>query len=169
MNVSLQDGYNIGWKLAQVLKGQAGPHLITTYVSERAKVAADLIDFDTWWTKALFSKSKANGATAQTISDAFIKSGKYTAGLTATYDDSCITSVSNSKQSLAKNLAVGMRFPSTQVVRLCDAKAMHLVQALPADGRFRIVVFAGDIKITSCADRLNKVSVPQCRKLRMAL
>ena len=35
MNVSLQDGYNIGWKLASVLKGLAPPSILETYVLER--------------------------------------------------------------------------------------------------------------------------------------
>ncbi|KAJ5134785.1 acylamino-acid-releasing enzyme [Penicillium atrosanguineum] len=35
MNVSLQDGYNIGWKLGEVLTGLATPSLLETYVLER--------------------------------------------------------------------------------------------------------------------------------------
>jgi phenol 2-monooxygenase (NADPH) len=50
-NVSFQDGYNIGWKLAALLEGQAGPELLRTYNIEREKVAADLTDFDRSSTK----------------------------------------------------------------------------------------------------------------------
>lgn len=39
MNVSLQDGYNLGWKLAAVLRGRAAPALLGTYVAEREKTA----------------------------------------------------------------------------------------------------------------------------------
>ena len=52
MNTSLQDGYNIGWKLAAVMKGRAHPSLLQTYVLERQKVAHDLIAFDREWAKA---------------------------------------------------------------------------------------------------------------------
>jgi phenol 2-monooxygenase len=155
MNVSLQDGYNIGWKLAAVLKGRAHPDLLETYSSERQKVAAELIDFDRQWSK-LFSSSDSNGKTAKDFPEQFIKAGRYTAGLTARYNDSVIISSKRSQQGLATGLTVGMRFPSAQVVRFCDAKAMQLVRALPADGRWRIVVFAGDIRTPASAERLDK-------------
>jgi phenol 2-monooxygenase (NADPH) len=148
MNLSLQDGYNIGWKLAMVLRGQAGPELLKTYNLEREKTAADLIAFDREITGMLSSSSKQSIDTveaAKAFSDHFIKSAKYMAGLTTTYADSMITTSEKSTQSLAKNIAVGMRFPSAQVVRFCDARAMQLSKALKADGRWRIMVFAGDL------------------------
>jgi hypothetical protein len=77
----------------------------------------------------------------------------------AKYGESPITRAEWSTQSLAKGLAVGMRFPSTQVVRYCDAKAMQLVKALPADGRWRIVIFAGDLRLEAPAGRLKMVSL----------
>jgi phenol 2-monooxygenase len=160
MNVSLQDGYNIGWKIAAVLQGRAGPELLETYKLERGKVAADLIAFDRNFT-ALFSSAKndASGDGAQRFTQEFIRSGQFTAGLTARYDESMITSLKRSKQHLATGLTVGMRFPSAQVVRFCDARAMQLVRALPADGRWRLVIFAGNLGNTANADRLSKVSI----------
>ena len=56
MNVSLQDGYNIGWKLGAVLTGKARPSLLETYVQERQKVAVDLVEFDRYFSK-LFASS----------------------------------------------------------------------------------------------------------------
>ena len=32
MNVSMQDAFNIGWKLVSVLEGRAGPELLRTYI-----------------------------------------------------------------------------------------------------------------------------------------
>jgi flavin-dependent dehydrogenase len=46
MNVSMQDAYNLGWKLGLVVKGVAQPSILQTYQSERRRVAQDLIDFD---------------------------------------------------------------------------------------------------------------------------
>lgn len=161
MNVSLQDGYNIGWKLAEVLQKRAPPELLKTYNIEREKVAADLINFDREWTKIFSVKvNQANGDhdVAKKFSDAFIKSGRYTAGLTAIYDDSMLTSAAKSKQILARFVTVGMRFPSAQVVRFCDAKAMQLARALPADGRWRVLIFAGDLRDSSKVEKLEEVS-----------
>jgi len=158
MNVSLQDGYNIGWKLAAVLQERASPALLETYSIERSRVAADLIDFDRQFIKLFQLKASGdNTHTPEYFAEQFIKSGQYTAGLTSKYEDSSITSLARSKQSLATGLPVGMRFPSAQVVRFCDAKAMRLVKALPADGRWRIVVFGGDLQNSSNAKRLNAV------------
>ena len=46
MNVSMQDAFNLGWKLAAVLRGLAAPELLRTYSDERRAVAHELIDFD---------------------------------------------------------------------------------------------------------------------------
>ncbi|KAK5312511.1 hypothetical protein LTR93_011310 [Exophiala xenobiotica] len=94
--------------------------------------------------------------TPEQYGQAFIKAGRYTAGLTAKYEDSCITSAGGSRQDLADKIVVGMRFPNAQVVRFCDAKAMPLVQALKADGRWRVFFFAGKIGLPSTLARLKK-------------
>ncbi|KAK4986999.1 hypothetical protein LTR50_004951 [Elasticomyces elasticus] len=160
MNVSLQDGYNIGWKLAAVLNGRASSELLKTYNLEREKVAADLIEFDRSFTKLFSSKTgTTDDHSSEYFSQQFIKSGRYTAGLTAKYDDSLITSAGRSRQELAKGLKVGMRFPSAQVVRFCDARAMQLIKVLSANGRWRIVVFAGNLQNLANAERLEKVGI----------
>lgn len=162
MNVSLQDGYNIGWKLAAVLKGQAGPELLKTYNIEREKVADTLINWDKVWAKQMSSMGKDKGGVIDEngeidFSEIFVKAGAFTAGLTITYDDSSITRAKGSSQELATNLKVGMRVPSVQVVRFCDAKAMQIVTALPSDGRWRIMVFPGDIRQEAAARKLKQV------------
>jgi phenol 2-monooxygenase len=160
MNVSLQDGYNIGWKLASVLKGRCSPQILETYSLERGKVALDLIEFDVSFAKLFSSANKdaAAGRGADYFASQFIKSGKYTAGLTATYDDSLLMYAKRSTQELAPGLVIGMRFPSTRVVRFADVKAMQLVKMLPMDGRWRIVVFGGNLTNSVSAERLQKVS-----------
>lgn len=158
MNVSLQDGYNIGWKLGQILHQQVSPKVLETYVLERGKVAADLIEFDRYFTRIWSSNNQGKRVSAEEFSDGFTKALKYTAGLTAKYDDSLITSAESSNPELAKNLSVGMRFPSTHVVRFSDMKPMQLVRALPSDGRWRIVIFCGDATKQYSLDRLEKLA-----------
>ena len=58
MNVSMQDAFNIGWKLAAVLEGRASPDLLRTYSVERQAVAKVLIDFDKEWSKIMGSPPK---------------------------------------------------------------------------------------------------------------
>lgn len=43
-NTSIQDAFNLAWKLAAVLNGQAGPALLETYREERVPVARHLVD-----------------------------------------------------------------------------------------------------------------------------
>lgn len=42
-NTSIQDGFNLAWKLAAVLKGQAGPGLLDSYSAERAPIAKQIV------------------------------------------------------------------------------------------------------------------------------
>ncbi|MGQ2914667.1 FAD-dependent oxidoreductase [Microbacterium aurantiacum] len=42
-NTSIQDSYNLAWKLAAVLRGQAGEALLETYSTERAPVARQIV------------------------------------------------------------------------------------------------------------------------------
>lgn len=156
MNVSLQDGYNIGWKLAAVLRKQAPPELLKTYVLERQKTAADLIDFDRYWSK-LFSTADGHGRGI--TAGLFVKAGRYMAGLEIRYDPSIITAAAaaTGQASLATKLTVGTRFPSTRVIRAGDARQLWLTTALPADSRWHLVVFGGDIQHDSAAARLQKV------------
>ncbi|GIM90201.1 FAD-dependent oxidoreductase [Paractinoplanes toevensis] len=42
-NTSIQDAYNLAWKLAAVLRGQADPSLLETYSTERAPVAEQIV------------------------------------------------------------------------------------------------------------------------------
>jgi 2,4-dichlorophenol 6-monooxygenase len=42
-NTSIQDSYNLAWKLAAVLRGQADPSLLDTYTAERAPVARQIV------------------------------------------------------------------------------------------------------------------------------
>ena len=44
MNTGIQDAFNLGWKLAQVVRGRAGPELLDSYEEERLPVAAWTLD-----------------------------------------------------------------------------------------------------------------------------
>jgi 2-polyprenyl-6-methoxyphenol hydroxylase-like FAD-dependent oxidoreductase len=43
MNTGLQDAFNLGWKLALVCRGEAGPDLLETYEAERQPVAERVV------------------------------------------------------------------------------------------------------------------------------
>ena len=148
MNVSMQDAFNLGWKLAAVLKGNALPELLSTYSTERHAIARELIEFDKEWAAMLSAPVKAandpdgEGVDPAAVQDYFVRSGRYTAGTATKYQSSMITAAS-AFQGLASGFPIGERFHSTPVIRLSDAKPMHLGHAIEADGRWRIFAFAG--------------------------
>ena len=55
MNVSMQDAFNLGWKLVSVLQKRSPPCLLHTYSAERRAIAKELIDFDREWAALLAS------------------------------------------------------------------------------------------------------------------
>jgi 4,5-epoxidase len=48
MNTGIGDAFNLGWKLACVVRGQAADRLLDTYEAERRPVAADVIKETSW-------------------------------------------------------------------------------------------------------------------------
>src|SRR5437660_3476503 len=55
MNVSMQDAFNLGWKLASVLGKRCAPSLLHSYSAERRAIAKELIEFDREWSELLAS------------------------------------------------------------------------------------------------------------------
>ena len=147
MNVSMQDAFNLGWKLASVLQRQSSPEILRSYSAERQAIAAELIAFDRAFAK-MFStppKDAANpdGIDPADFQDYFIKQARFTAGTATQYAPSILIGAPT-YQALAKGFPIGMRFHSAPVIRLADAKPIHLGHVIAADGRWRLMVFAGD-------------------------
>ena len=142
MNVSMQDAFNLGWKLVSVLRKRCPPSLLHTYSAERRAIAKELIDFDREWAAMLASThGNSGGADPAKTQSYFVRSGRYTAGTATHYVPSILTGESV-YQHLAEGFVVGKRFHSAPVIRLADAKPVHLGHVLRADGRFRIFAFA---------------------------
>jgi phenol 2-monooxygenase (NADPH) len=147
MNVSMQDGFNLGWKLASVLRKRCAPRLLHSYSAERQAIAKELIDFDREWAEILASSKsttvgEGKGSDPAATQKYFVRHGRYTAGTATRYHPSLITG-EPTHQHLAEGLAVGTRFHSAPVIRLADARPVHLGHTVTADGRWRIFAFAG--------------------------
>jgi phenol 2-monooxygenase (NADPH) len=143
MNVSMQDAFNLGWKLAAVLQKRCPPSLLHTYSAERRAIAKELIDFDREWSAMLASSPEdGRGPDPEETRSYFVQHGRYTAGTATHYGPSLLTG-ERTHQHLAKGLVVGKRFHSAPVIRLADAKPVHLGHVAETDGRFRIYAFAG--------------------------
>src|SRR6185295_11986936 len=62
MNVSMQDTFNLGWKLAAVLRGTSSPALLHTYSAERQAIAGELIEFDREFSRMFSAAPKASAS-----------------------------------------------------------------------------------------------------------
>ena len=56
MNTGIQDSFNLGWKLAHVVKGISPPSLLDTYTEERIPVVAEMLNVTTKILKATIDK-----------------------------------------------------------------------------------------------------------------
>ncbi len=162
MNVSMADAWNLGWKLGSVLRGVAKPGLLHTYSAERHTVAKQLIDFDREFSEKFSAGATGSGdgdpdgVDPEEFQEYFIAQGRFTAGVATRYAPSMITADAAS-QHLAKGFPVGMRFHSAPVVRLADAKPVHLGHVARADGAWRVYVFADPADPTSGSSRARKL------------
>ena len=163
MNVSMQDGFNLGWKLASVLRGQSAPKLLRTYSAERQAIARELIEFDAKFAKMFSahpkgsSDAKAAGVDPAEFQKYFVKQARFTAGTETRYAPSLISGAPT-YQHLARGLPIGMRFHSAPVIRLADARPVQLGHAVRADGRWRIFAFAAAEDPVAPSSRLRALS-----------
>lgn len=140
MNVSMQDAFNLGWKLGSVLTGRSPESLLMTYSAERQVVAQNLIDFDREWS-SMMSKKPDDFDNPDELSEYYVRTLEFPAGFMTKYAPSIITS-NDDHQALAKGFPIGKRFKSAPVIRIGDALPTHLGHHARADGRWRIYVFS---------------------------
>ncbi|KAF9818266.1 hypothetical protein IEO21_02894 [Rhodonia placenta] len=148
MNASMNDTHNLAWKLTHVLRGWADLSLLKTYEYERRKYAQDLIDFDKKFS-ALFSgkprtKDNEAGVSHEEFVAAFKTHGMFTSGIGVHYRPSRIVDARH--QACARSLVVGERMPPHVFVRAADARPFEIQDLLPADTRYKVLVFAGDTR-----------------------
>jgi phenol 2-monooxygenase len=161
MNVSMQDAFNLGWKLAAVLRGLSDEVLLRTYSEERHAVAQDLIDFDRFWSAFIAQPTvdpahpELGGVTPEQMQTEFARQGRYTAGVATQYRPSVLTGTGE-HQHLATGFEIGTRFHASPVVRVADARRMHLGHTHQADGRWRVYLFGEVERVVDAATWLGE-------------
>ncbi|WNK20071.1 FAD-dependent monooxygenase [Halomonas piscis] len=142
MNVSLQDGFNLGWKLGHVTSGLAPASILNTYSEERKEVARNLIDFDQKWSRLMGTRGE-DFEDPKELEEFYVKTWEFPAGFMTQYQPSMITG-STTYQGMASGFPIGKRFHSAPVVRVADATPVELGHLASADGRWRIYAFADE-------------------------
>ncbi|THY55076.1 phenol 2-monooxygenase [Aureobasidium pullulans] len=165
MNVSMQDSYNLGWKIAQCVLGKAPRSILKTYQLERRRVAQDLIDFDHKLSRFFSGRpakdvSDATGVSMDEFKQLFVKGALFACGLSVNYgrsmlvdkedvsrtNDNGVVSKAHVRPGLASEIPLGMRFPSYRVLNQCGARPHQVHELLKSDGRYRVILFAGNVK-----------------------
>jgi len=145
MNSGMQDGFNLGWKLAAVIKGMAKPDLLDTYGAERLPVAEDLLKF----TDRGFHSMVKPGDLAQRAMKLF---GASVMGLESVQDRlrrtvgevpiSYLTSSLSDDHGGTIGPIAGERAPDGVAVRASDRKTVRLLQAIEGEA-WGLLIFAG--------------------------
>ncbi|CBF69357.1 uncharacterized protein ANIA_10814 [Aspergillus nidulans FGSC A4] len=153
MNTAVQlhrDAYNLGWKLAGVLKHQLNPEILQTYGAERRPVAEALLDADKT-ILALFHAPLGPEAEALLAKADHIQA--YLSGRGIQYRASLLTH--GSAEGL-RSLAVlpGHCIPDITVQNYMTGRASNLHSWIMADGGWSVIFWASDL---SCASRVENI------------
>ncbi|MBN9201701.1 MAG: FAD-dependent monooxygenase, partial [Microbacterium chocolatum] len=116
MNVSMQDGFNLGWKLGHVLTGLAPASLLSTYSAERQPVAQQLIDFDREWSSLMARKPEEISDPTE-LATFYLGTAEFPSGFMTQYGPSAIVTDAG-HQELAAGFPLGKRFKSVPVTRV---------------------------------------------------
>ena len=160
LNVSMMDAYNLTWKLALVLDGKMRPELLETYSKERKQIAEELIDFDSKFSH-LFAKKEFLDNNAE-FHEIYDKSHGFTTGVGIHYQPNALiefeVDIPINTNSL-EPLTPGRRLYTLSFVRHIDGTAVNMLDEMPSNGRFHLVIFAGNAlsqsRLASCAEYLN--------------
>jgi len=160
MNVSMQDTFNLGWKLVHVLQGRADASLLRSYSKERLTEARRLVETDHEWARIMSApttQAERDGTEEPRIIRQFKQNLEFTGGTAVKYDASTLIAAPK-YQALALGEEIGRRFHSAPVVRLADAKQMQLGHVAEADARWRLYAFAGQADSSAPGSAIHRLA-----------
>ena len=148
MNMSMQDGVNAGWKVALAVAGTLKPEILGTYALERHPLAEMLLDFDRHWSP-IFTDQKP-GVDTKAADMALIAGNfeDFAYGWKVFYPASSLVrkAEDDAAFSFARHMIPGERVRPVKLRNQADGGTIWTTRALESDGRFRILVLAGDIR-----------------------
>ncbi|KAL4936798.1 hypothetical protein BDV06DRAFT_204272 [Aspergillus oleicola] len=145
MNVSIQDTYNLGWKLGSVITGVINPMILQTYELERRPVAKELMRMD----DSLVHAYERKGASIDEVNKVRHGYAGFMSGAKVTYAPNVLIGSRD-----GSNIRPGMRLRSVVVVSQAGGCPMELTRAMPSNGAWRLLVFAGDLEQSENRERV---------------
>jgi phenol 2-monooxygenase len=147
MNMSMQDGFNVGWKIALAVAGTVKPEILATYNLERYPLAEMLLEFDRHWSP-MFTDQKPPDEKDTKAAAMFDIAGKFedfADGWKVFYPGSRLICKPGS-EAVARYIVPGERLKPVKLRNQAEGGTKWTTRLLESDGRFRILVLAGDIR-----------------------
>ncbi|KIX06265.1 uncharacterized protein Z518_04240 [Rhinocladiella mackenziei CBS 650.93] len=140
MNTSMHDTFNLSWKLNLAIRGLAMPALVSTYQSERRKIAQDLISFD-------FEHAAAfTDGDSKALAENFATNIGFISGVGVKY----AANVLNLPEKIPRGiLRPGELMVPATVTRYIDANPVEVQFDIPMLGQFRVYFFVPNIHTSS--------------------
>ena len=100
------------------------------------------MEFDHKWARVVGARADDDAQDGlPRVAREFVNNLPFTCGLTIQYERSALTGTPH-HQHLAAGFDIGKRLHSAPVIRLADARPMHLGHCIEVDARFRLFLFA---------------------------
>jgi phenol 2-monooxygenase len=136
MNTSMHDTFNLSWKLNLAIRGLSKPGLLSTYQTERRKIAQDLINFD-------FEHAAAfTNGDSKALADNFTTNVGFISGFGVKYAPNALNLEEVSPRGI---LRAGQLVAPAKVTRYIDANPVNIELDIPLLGQFRTFFFCSDI------------------------
>lgn len=131
MNTGIQDAFNLGWKLASVLKGVAQPEILESYNDERHPVAVALLDGTDLAYRNILHPPELLQRSVRLFGPFIVRQNVVQTRFRNTLEEieiSYKTSALVADHGGSQNVAAGERAPDAIVVRLSDKATVRLFE-----------------------------------------
>ncbi|KUL88788.1 hypothetical protein ZTR_03505 [Talaromyces verruculosus] len=166
MNISMQDTYNLIWKLGSVITHNANPAILETYESERRPVARTLMELD----KRVLSAYEQEDSKGEGVDKVRQQYAGFMSGTGVVYEPSILVADYDTKFRLSRagmeDVKVGMRLAcfNKKVKNQADGAMKHLLSFLRSTGVWRVLLFAGDLRQEAQLKKLNEFATSSLAK-----
>ncbi|EED82559.1 predicted protein [Postia placenta Mad-698-R] len=145
-NVSMSDAYNLAWKLAYALSGQATSGILDTYEEERRPCSIELINLD----EELHKLNRPDSLFANEYVNCI---AVFISALDSFKARTC--SQLEGFQSLAPRLPLGQRLPPGDILRYSDWNPCNLHDLIRYSLSFKVIIFPGNLLEADVATHLS--------------
>jgi len=162
MNYGMHDAFNLGWKLAAVVKGEAKPELLDTYMTERHPIDASLIRGTDVAYHLMVEPHGLKNLVMKTVMPTLLQLAplqhqlrRAMAEMNVAYPASPLTE----DRGGSHGPGAGSRAPDALVVRMPSRETVRLFEVL-RDPRWTLLLFAGAPPTEHSITALERISAP---------